>query len=327
MTILTIRDCISQLPPSARDDQLIVVMHTKATAPDRHRSRVDTARAALERTFPGAARERLAMICALEVGGVGGPRGFAGEATARMGWASNLGKGRRQATDGSAWDAAIRELYLSYSYTPTPDDVTMAAADLDDHDTEWALAYCLRRVSELRMEPDGSAVSWAMAARTIAETCEPDGRAGRLAHRYELNTLCQLHSGRALLRAETVSEMVAPIGEPGLPESDLEPRTYIVEGVAIQLIERCSIPVYDGEDNAWVIEISTRDHYPSAAPIRRGWAWVEGEVERQNMIALHEQFLSKAGRGDGASLQAALDADRKQWEAEEAAAESVLPPT
>lgn len=218
MTILTIRDCISQLPPSVRNDQLIVTMHTRATAPDRHKSRVDTARAALERAFPDAPRERLATICALEVGGVGGPRGFAGEATARMGWASNLGKGRRQATDGSAWDAAICELYLSYGHAPTPDDVTMVAgSDLDVHDTEWALAYCLRRVSELRMEPDGSAVPWAMAARTIAETCEPDSRAGRLAHRYELNTRRQLHSGRALLRAETVNEMVAPPRRAGPP--------------------------------------------------------------------------------------------------------------
>ena len=323
MPTLTILDCLSQLPPSVRGDQLIVAMHTKATAPDRHRSRVDTARAMLERTFPGAPQERLATICALEVGGVGGPHGFAGEATARMAWARNLGKGRRQATDGSAWDAAIRELSLRYSYVPPPDDVTLAAgADLDDHDIEWALAYCLRRVLELRMEPDGSAVPWAMAARTIAETCEPDSRAGQLAHRYELNTRRQLHSARGLLRAETVSEMVTPIGEPCLPESDLEPRTYIVDGVTIQLIERGSIPVYAGEDSAWVIEISTRDHYPSTALIQRGWVWVEG-VERQNMIALHEQYLSKAGRGDGATLQAALNADRKRWEAEESAAEGV----
>ena len=82
-----------------------------------------------------------------------------------------------------------------------------------------------------------------------------------------------------------------PPGEQGLPEDNLEPRTYIVDGVTIQLIERCSIPVYAGDDSAWVIEISTRDHYPSAAPIRRGWVWVEGEVERLNMIMLHEQYL------------------------------------
>lgn len=52
------------------------------------------------------AREAAAR-CEWARGGVGGPGGYSGDATARPPWAQSLGKGRRQADDGPAWDAAL----------------------------------------------------------------------------------------------------------------------------------------------------------------------------------------------------------------------------
>ncbi len=53
-----------------------------------------------------------AALCAAEILGVGGPDGVAGMSTDRQSCFQALGKGRKQATDGPAWDAAIAECCL-----------------------------------------------------------------------------------------------------------------------------------------------------------------------------------------------------------------------
>ena len=47
-------------------------------------------------------------LMALDIVGIGGPNGIGGDATDRVACFTSLGKGRKQATDGPAWNAAIR---------------------------------------------------------------------------------------------------------------------------------------------------------------------------------------------------------------------------
>jgi hypothetical protein len=54
---------------------------------------------------------RDALACVIEILGVGGRLGLEGAATARTGSFSLLGKGRRQASDGAAWSAAIEAAF------------------------------------------------------------------------------------------------------------------------------------------------------------------------------------------------------------------------
>jgi hypothetical protein len=54
-------------------------------------------------------RDTIAIVLALlDESGIGGRRGATGDATARIPALARLGKGRKQASDGSAWDSAIR---------------------------------------------------------------------------------------------------------------------------------------------------------------------------------------------------------------------------
>jgi hypothetical protein len=48
-------------------------------------------------------------LCVFDMFGIGGGRGLTGEATDRIPQFRNLGKGRKQAYDGPAWSAAIKE--------------------------------------------------------------------------------------------------------------------------------------------------------------------------------------------------------------------------
>lgn len=103
----------------------------KATAPDRHAWRCEEAKkvaraAAIEavifdddvlvsdlHTRPEVAEAvaaATAMLAVIELHGIGGRLGITGAATDRMPWASSLGKGRKQATDGGAWDGAIESV-------------------------------------------------------------------------------------------------------------------------------------------------------------------------------------------------------------------------
>jgi hypothetical protein len=94
------------------------------TAAERHASRVAYARAAAEEwareragltpkefsALPQESRDLMAgPVLAAEVLGVGGQDGVAGHGTARLPAFANCGKGRRNATDGPAWSAAIEQ--------------------------------------------------------------------------------------------------------------------------------------------------------------------------------------------------------------------------
>jgi hypothetical protein len=56
---------------------------------------------------PGAVSAAVASACILDAVGVGGPLGLGGDSTARHPAFAALGKGRKQASDGGAWSAAI----------------------------------------------------------------------------------------------------------------------------------------------------------------------------------------------------------------------------
>lgn len=90
----------------------------RATASTRHRARVEMAKAALAAlaethgAFMGDDGDRavaVAALAAIASNGIGGPlnAGGRGCATTRFPGLDQLGSGRRQAGDGSAWDAAI----------------------------------------------------------------------------------------------------------------------------------------------------------------------------------------------------------------------------
>lgn len=141
----------------------------KATAGPRHSWRVEQARFAAQdmalnmlATEPGkVAAEPLALATAfaatVERHGVGGPFGISGAATDRLPAFSHLGKGRKQATDGAAWDAAIDETAATM-----PGDVT-----LETIEGTW----CLTRGSEVlaEMNPDAIPARWrqSLAKRAV----------------------------------------------------------------------------------------------------------------------------------------------------------------
>jgi len=54
------------------------------------------------------------LVCTLDAFGHGGPDGVSGAATGRIAAFGGLGSGRKQATDGEAWTAAIREAAIGF---------------------------------------------------------------------------------------------------------------------------------------------------------------------------------------------------------------------
>lgn len=110
----TRRDLLTRLSEAGVGDRIADEVATW-TAPDRHRARVAhalaTARAAVASGWVGPrdpAREettaRVALL--LDAAGVGGRQDIEGAGTLRIPWAATLGKGRHNASDGPAWDAA-----------------------------------------------------------------------------------------------------------------------------------------------------------------------------------------------------------------------------
>lgn len=95
-------------------------------APARHASRVqaawDAARRAAFDLLDGKDVEEVGqdmkseldllaqLLAILDAAGWGGPGGVGGDASGRLGCFSRLGKGRKQATDGPAWSAAIADV-------------------------------------------------------------------------------------------------------------------------------------------------------------------------------------------------------------------------
>src|SRR5690606_2259544 len=119
----TWKDLREQLPAGLSEDSVELIR--RATAPMRHEKRVNaTIDAALtavleiysspdldvRRVTPFVCRVAACLI-AFDRNGAGGRYGAGGggAATDRMSWARSLGKGRRQASDGSAWLAAAAD--------------------------------------------------------------------------------------------------------------------------------------------------------------------------------------------------------------------------
>lgn len=129
----------------------------------------------------------LAALAAMELHGIGGPGGFDGGATATMSWRAALGKGRRQATDGQAWDAAIGCMIASGPDVPA-EWALLALPFVRPHDLEWPMAYALTQAYQLRDDAAASSVWCAVARAVMARAQEPgaplDGPAVRLGQRY-----------------------------------------------------------------------------------------------------------------------------------------------
>lgn len=128
-----------------------------ARAAERHESRVRAAEWALAQLFrdgqddgePIAMTEgevrRARTLAAIEVHGIGGPRGYSGGATRRMPWASSLGKGRHNASDGASWDAAIAQVFGG-NLNPTPSEVIeVIDRTMSSDDIAWGVAYASAR--------------------------------------------------------------------------------------------------------------------------------------------------------------------------------------
>lgn len=84
---------------------------------------------------------RVALLLALEIAGVGGADGIEGKGTARARWAEGFGKGRKQASDGPAWQAALaaaaEPLVLVWNFELLECPAFRPAAAAPD-DTLWA---------------------------------------------------------------------------------------------------------------------------------------------------------------------------------------------
>ena len=80
----------------------------RETAALRHTHRVAVAAATAQAAGGGVALIG-AVLCRLDAHGIGGRDGVGGQATDRLPAFQALGKGRKQATDGGAWTAAIAE--------------------------------------------------------------------------------------------------------------------------------------------------------------------------------------------------------------------------
>jgi len=79
----------------------------KGQAPERHAWRVKEAEAAAQAAEP----ERWRGLIALEMFGLGGTQGIEGAGTGRLPAFRRLGKGRKAASDGPVWTAALKEAF------------------------------------------------------------------------------------------------------------------------------------------------------------------------------------------------------------------------
>lgn len=114
----------------------------------------------------------LSAVVAFEIHGVGGPGGTEGGATATMSWRRGLGKGRRQASDGQAWDAAI--IGAGGGDHVTADDALLAVPFVRPVDLEWPMAYALHRAYETRGDAEESR-RWCDVARAVMARAEEPG--------------------------------------------------------------------------------------------------------------------------------------------------------
>ena len=102
------------------------------TASARHQARVEAALAVVEH-LP---RPLAALAIVLDAVGVGGTKGLEGRATARLPIFRQLGKGRKQASDGDAWSAALLSALFKIVGTGTlvlgPTAVSLGERDSDE---------------------------------------------------------------------------------------------------------------------------------------------------------------------------------------------------
>lgn len=120
--MITTRFALAQKMEAAGLPEEMIESLCRATAGLRHRKRADRARSAAweaardfrDRLGDWAREEPLLglemLLLAAEIVGTGGPGGLGGigRGTKRARWARELGKGRANAKDGEAWNAAIQ---------------------------------------------------------------------------------------------------------------------------------------------------------------------------------------------------------------------------
>ncbi len=199
--------------------------------------------------------------------------------------------------DGSAWTSAITRAaaYLGCEApTPAADEVRRILPAITGDDLSWPLAYTLRQVRAWR-DDIAIATAWAELAREVAARCEPDTRAGRLAHRYQLRTLDPLVSFRGQLTAEVIADML------GVAEADLLAR---VDGSADALVEETSgpltviihaadelcAPVACPDDRLFRVDVSTRASYSGEVCEAMHRAWVSAG------LSMHSESRSEVAR-------------------------------
>lgn len=162
---------------------LIRDLRIAAGAPSRHESRVRAAERELASLVGVCAPDdrevelddeqirQAKLIAQIELHGIGGDlglgRGLLG--TARMSWARKLGKGRRHASDGDAWDAAIA--YAFKGDGPelgqvTPALVVSTCDSLPAEDLLWPQTYAMDQ-AVAASDPD-VATAWYGAAVRLA---------------------------------------------------------------------------------------------------------------------------------------------------------------
>lgn len=172
----------SEYPPLLRE------LAIDAGGAQRHAARVEHAEWALARLLsenPEQAEsitldiEDVAALRALASVELHGRLGLEGGSTARMPWARRLGKGRRHASDGQAWDVAIERAFaqvpteaggvLGRLGEPTISAVLDAAERfVEDEALPWLVAYCLHRaLRRVEVARPNDAANWYNAAVRI----------------------------------------------------------------------------------------------------------------------------------------------------------------
>jgi hypothetical protein len=111
MAVKTKREREEQLKRQGLGDGL-VEMILKMEGPHRHQQRVLAARKAAREALPRAPW----LPLFLDILGVGGRMGLEGRSTRRLPPFEACGKGRKQATDGRAWNAAIEAAFNESCY-------------------------------------------------------------------------------------------------------------------------------------------------------------------------------------------------------------------
>lgn len=169
-------------------------------APERHASRQAAAlEAAL--SWLGHPSDRaytvraLCWLQRLDTHGIGGPGGRGGaDTTDVMSWRRPLGKGRRRAVDGEAWDRAIWGMCERYAAQTGASDVGPMVVDdlalmlmspgLTGADTEWFLAFALSRLSMLGEDQIDEIMQWSNLADVAVLYSRGASRVLALARRY-----------------------------------------------------------------------------------------------------------------------------------------------